>query len=35
MKCPNCEHENPEGAKFCIKCGQSLLAELVCPDCRE
>ncbi|UTW65947.1 ion transporter [bacterium SCSIO 12643] len=23
--CPNCEHSNPEEAKFCNECGQSLL----------
>ena len=21
MKCPKCQFENPEGAKFCIECG--------------
>ena len=24
MKCPNCQFENPEGAKFCIECGNNL-----------
>ena len=24
MKCPKCQFENPEGAKFCIECGQDL-----------
>jgi len=24
MKCPSCQFENPEGAKFCIECGNSL-----------
>ena len=33
MKCPNCGHENREGAKFCIGCAQSLLAEIVCSQC--
>jgi len=32
MKCPKCEFENREGAKFCNKCGQEL--ELTCPSCR-
>ena len=31
MKCPNCQFENREGAKFCKKCGSKL--ELVCPEC--
>ena len=31
MQCPNCQHENREGAKFCIKCGRNL--ESVCPQC--
>ncbi len=26
MKCDNCGTENPDGAKFCIKCGASLAA---------
>ena len=25
MKCPNCDHENIEGDKFCSNCGKSLL----------
>ena len=24
MKCPRCQHENPDGAKFCIECGHNL-----------
>lgn len=24
MKCPKCEHENPDGAKFCNECAQRL-----------
>jgi len=24
MKCQKCQFENPEGAKFCIECGQTL-----------
>ncbi len=31
MKCPKCQHENREGAKFCKQCGARL--ELVCPSC--
>ena len=31
MKCPKCEFDNREGAKFCLKCGEKL--ELNCPQC--
>ncbi|MCK5487010.1 MAG: zinc ribbon domain-containing protein, partial [Desulfobacterales bacterium] len=31
MKCPSCEFENREGAKFCNECGHKF--ELTCPDC--
>lgn len=31
MKCPKCQTENKEGAKFCKKCGGKL--ELLCPTC--
>jgi hypothetical protein len=31
MKCPKCQFDNREGAKFCKKCGAQL--ELVCPVC--
>jgi len=31
MKCPKCQFENPEEAKFCGKCGEKLF--LVCPQC--
>jgi len=31
MKCPKCQFENREGAKFCKKCGSRL--ELLCPSC--
>jgi len=24
MKCPNCHHENPEDARFCMGCGNNL-----------
>ncbi len=29
MKCPKCQAENPEGAKFCNECGQKLEAKEV------
>ena len=31
MKCPDCQFENREGAKFCKKCGAEL--ELICSKC--
>jgi class 3 adenylate cyclase/tetratricopeptide (TPR) repeat protein len=31
MKCPKCQFENREGAKFCKECGKKL--ELTCPQC--
>ncbi|MGE0827375.1 MAG: adenylate/guanylate cyclase domain-containing protein [Candidatus Binatia bacterium] len=31
MRCPQCQHENRDGAKFCEECGNKL--ELVCPAC--
>jgi hypothetical protein len=31
MKCPKCQVDNREGAKFCKKCGTKL--EMVCPSC--
>jgi class 3 adenylate cyclase len=31
MKCPKCEHENPDDAKFCIECASPL--EFHCPNC--
>jgi class 3 adenylate cyclase/tetratricopeptide (TPR) repeat protein len=31
MKCPHCQFENPEGMKFCGKCGAKL--ERICPKC--
>jgi len=31
MQCPQCQHENPAGAKFCNQCAAALL--LQCPAC--
>jgi class 3 adenylate cyclase/ribosomal protein L40E len=31
MKCSKCQSENPDQARFCIECGNSL--ELLCPQC--
>ncbi len=31
MKCPKCQFENPEGAKFCNQCGKKI--ELTCQEC--
>ena len=31
MKCPKCQHENPEGLKFCVECGNKL--EMICSNC--
>ena len=31
MKCPKCQFENREEAKFCLQCGEKL--ELSCPQC--
>jgi ribosomal protein L40E len=31
MKCPKCQFENPEGMRFCGKCGGQL--EQACPKC--
>jgi ribosomal protein L40E len=31
MKCPKCDHENPDDAKFCNECSNKL--DLVCPEC--
>jgi hypothetical protein len=32
MKCPECETENPDVARFCLRCGARLL--LVCGECQ-
>jgi len=31
MQCPRCQHENPQGMKFCGECGARLAS--VCPSC--
>ena len=31
MKCPKCQTENKEGAKFCLECGHRF--EIKCPQC--
>jgi predicted nucleic acid-binding Zn ribbon protein len=31
MRCPVCQHENPQGQKFCGECGARLAA--VCASC--
>jgi predicted amidophosphoribosyltransferase len=31
MKCPRCDADTPDGAKFCIECGTPLRAR--CPQC--
>jgi len=31
MQCPKCQHENPEGSKFCLECGTKI--EVKCPHC--
>ena len=31
MQCPKCQFENPEGAKFCVECGNKI--EIICPQC--
>jgi serine/threonine protein kinase/tetratricopeptide (TPR) repeat protein/ribosomal protein L40E len=33
MKCPHCQTENSENAKFCRKCGQAFASELICGRC--
>jgi tetratricopeptide (TPR) repeat protein len=34
MKCPQCQTELPDKAKFCMACGRTLQAELVCTQCK-
>ncbi len=31
MKCPRCQHENPQGARFCEECAAPLAR--TCPNC--
>jgi hypothetical protein len=31
MQCPQCQHENPTGTKFCGECGRRLAS--VCASC--
>ncbi len=33
MKCPRCQTENPEGAKYRIECAYSCRTEPICPKC--
>ena len=33
MKCPNCQVDNSDKAKFCIDCGKPLQVETICPEC--
>jgi len=32
MNCPKCQFENPEGKKFCGRCGTKM--ESICPSCQ-
>jgi eukaryotic-like serine/threonine-protein kinase len=34
VKCPNCQTELPDNAKFCMSCGRTLQTEIVCTQCR-
>ena len=33
MRCPACDHENPDAARFCASCGSPLSAATRCPTC--
>jgi hypothetical protein len=33
MDCPQCQHANPAGARFCNVCGAQL--EVICPACSQ
>jgi serine/threonine protein kinase/tetratricopeptide (TPR) repeat protein len=33
MKCPKCQTDSADSAKFCVTCGQQLQAETACPQC--
>jgi predicted amidophosphoribosyltransferase len=34
LKCPHCQADNSEKAKFCKKCGKPLQTEVVCSQCK-
>ena len=34
MKCPHCQTENPEYARYCGECGQVMQPEVICIHCR-
>ena len=31
MECPKCQHENPQGGKFCTECAAAM--PVLCPQC--
>jgi len=33
VQCPGCGHMGPQGAKFCMNCGQKMPAPGACPNC--
>jgi hypothetical protein len=33
MNCPRCQHENPDGSRFCGACGSSLVRGVTCSRC--
>jgi len=33
MNCPNCQHENPDDARFCGECGAGVAKEITCASC--
>jgi tetratricopeptide (TPR) repeat protein/archaellum biogenesis ATPase FlaH len=33
MKCPHCQAENTDNAKFCVDCGKELQTDVICPKC--
>jgi hypothetical protein len=34
MKCPHCQTDNSENAKFCGVCGQALIIKITCLRCK-
>lgn len=34
MKCPNCDFDNRDDARFCKNCGQPLTGKKECPNCK-